>query len=255
MVGVSRLSHRRSRSIKRAAVREACNRRAPSLIASAWAHARSSMCRSRWTFSCGLRRWRPLLALVTPNAGTKQRQLEAIYAHLRLDGVSEGIAVGVLADEARVDDVRGLCGESRDAARRADRCSLDVGVVALAHARHHPREKPGQQRSAWKARDCPTSPGQGFIAERSSVHFVENSTASARISSATLSASGGGGLSDRGCSRDHASIRAIRAAASRAVSDFEATKSRHGISRFWSPLQLPQARTRLPRWFPPAASA
>jgi hypothetical protein len=36
----------------------------------------------------------------------------AIYAHLGLDGVSEGIAVGVLAHEARVDDVRGLCGES-----------------------------------------------------------------------------------------------------------------------------------------------
>jgi hypothetical protein len=63
----------------------------------------------------------------------------AIYAHLGLDGVSEGIAVGVLAHEARVDDVRGFCGESRDAARRADRCSPDVGVIALAHARHHPR--------------------------------------------------------------------------------------------------------------------
>src|SRR4051794_18115531 len=71
-------------------------------------------------------------------AGTRPRHL-AIYAHLGLDGVSEGIAVGVLAHEARVDDVRGLCGESRDAARRADRRSPDVGVIGLAHARHHPR--------------------------------------------------------------------------------------------------------------------
>ncbi len=63
----------------------------------------------------------------------------AIYTRLGLDGASEGIAVGVLAHEAGVDDVRGLCGESRDAARRADRRSPDVGIVALAHAGHHPR--------------------------------------------------------------------------------------------------------------------
>ncbi len=72
----------------------------------------------------------------------------AIYAHLVLDGVSEGIAVRVLAHEARVDDVRGLCGESRDAARRADRCSPDVGVIALAHARHHRRRSARTGRSA-----------------------------------------------------------------------------------------------------------
>src|SRR4029453_2815802 len=63
----------------------------------------------------------------------------AIYTQLGLDSVSEGIAVGVFAHEARVDDVGGLSGESRDAARRTDRCSPDVGVFALAHARHHPR--------------------------------------------------------------------------------------------------------------------
>lgn len=58
-------------------------------------------------------------------------------APLGLDGVSERIAVGVLAHEAGVDDVRGLCRERRDPARRADRCSLDVRVIA--HGRHHPR--------------------------------------------------------------------------------------------------------------------
>ncbi len=75
---------------------------------------------------------------VTPNAGTRPRHSRDLCP-LGLDGVSEGIAVGVLAHEARVDDVRGLCGESRDAARRTDRCSPDVGVFALAHARHHRR--------------------------------------------------------------------------------------------------------------------
>lgn len=45
---------------------------------------------------------------------------------------------GVIHDP-RVDDVRGLCEESLDPARRTDRCSLDVSDIALAHARHHPR--------------------------------------------------------------------------------------------------------------------
>ena len=70
---------------------------------------------------------------------TEAASARAIYAHLGFDGVSEGIAVGVLAHKARVDDVRGLCGKSCYAARRADRCSPDVRVIALAHARHHPR--------------------------------------------------------------------------------------------------------------------
>jgi len=102
--------------------------------------------------------WCPRTSGETRTGTTKRRNEaaspRAIYAHLGLDGVSEGIAVGVLAHEARVDDVRGLCGESRDAARRADRCSPDVGVIALAHARHHPRRSavsidlPGRRASA-----------------------------------------------------------------------------------------------------------
>lgn len=74
----------------------------------------------------------------TPELGTVA---SLIYAHLGLDGVSEGIAVGVLTYEGRVDDVRGVCGESCDAARRADRCSPVVGIVALVHARHHPMRR------------------------------------------------------------------------------------------------------------------
>lgn len=96
-----------------------------------------------------------------PERGASPR---AIYAHLGLDGVSEGIAVGVLAHEARVDDVRGLCGKSRDAARRADRCSPDVGVIALAHARRHPRRSavsidlPGRRASAPHRREGDRDP-------------------------------------------------------------------------------------------------
>lgn len=55
------------------------------------------------------------------------------------DDVSEGIGVGVLAREVRVDDVRRLCRQRREAARRADRCSADLGATAFRHARHHPR--------------------------------------------------------------------------------------------------------------------
>jgi hypothetical protein len=76
---------------------------------------------------------------VSPTASERGRATSRHCAHLGLDGVSESIAVGVLAHEAGVDDVQGLCGKSRDAARRADRCSLDLGVIALGHARHHPR--------------------------------------------------------------------------------------------------------------------
>ena len=74
-----------------------------------------------------------------PSLPERGRVTSRISARRGLDGVSEGIAVGVLAHEARVDDVRGLSGESRDAARRADRCSPDVGVIALAHAPDSPR--------------------------------------------------------------------------------------------------------------------
>ena len=56
---------------------------------------------------------------------------------LGLDGISEGIAVGVLAHKAGIDDVRCLCGESSHAARGADRCSPDFVVIALAHGSHH----------------------------------------------------------------------------------------------------------------------
>ena len=99
----------------------------------------------------------------------------AIYAHLRLDGVSDGIAVGVLAHEARVDDVRGFRGESRDAARRADRCSPDVGVIALAHAPSSSQEKrvsidlPGSRESAPHRRlgdDHELRDTERFVAER-----------------------------------------------------------------------------------------
>jgi hypothetical protein len=71
--------------------------------------------------------------------------------HPELDGVSEGIAVGVLAHEARVDDVRGLGGESCDAARRADWCSLDVSVVALIHGPSSSQEKGSHYPSAQRA--------------------------------------------------------------------------------------------------------
>ena len=54
-------------------------------------------------------------------------------SRLRVDRFSKGIAVGVLAYEARVDDVRSFCRESRDTARRADRCATDVSII-LAHA-------------------------------------------------------------------------------------------------------------------------
>jgi hypothetical protein len=77
----------------------------------------------------------------------------AVCTRLGLDGVSEGIAVRVLAHETRVDDVRGLCGESRDAAGRADRCSPDVGVmIPLAHARHHARRSERNGRHGSDAR-------------------------------------------------------------------------------------------------------
>src|SRR5437764_13991217 len=56
---------------------------------------------------------------------------------LLLDGFTEGIAVRVLTYESGVDDVRGLCRKSGHAARRANRCSPDVGVIAFTHAHHH----------------------------------------------------------------------------------------------------------------------
>ena len=59
------------------------------------------------------------------------------------DGVFEGIAVGVLAYETGVDDVRGLCGESRDAAGGTDRCAPDVGVIVISHGCHHHRRSGG----------------------------------------------------------------------------------------------------------------
>ena len=82
---------------------------------------------------------------LTTGAPDRGRVTSPFHARSGLDGVSEGIAVGVLAHEGGVENVRGVSGERRDAARRADRCSFDVRVIALVHEGDHPRER-GQRR-------------------------------------------------------------------------------------------------------------
>ena len=49
------------------------------------------------------------------------------------DGAAESVAVGVLADEARVEHVGRLGRERGHSAGGTDGCSIDLGVIPVAH--------------------------------------------------------------------------------------------------------------------------